>query len=51
MRWQEIRGRYPKQWLLVEAMTAHSHGGRRVLDRLAFVSTFSNSVAAMERYV
>jgi hypothetical protein len=28
MRWQEDREHYPHQWLLTEAITAHSAGDR-----------------------
>jgi hypothetical protein len=55
MEWQEIRKHYPQQWLLVEAIKAHSEanvsGTYRILEQLAVVSTFPDSVAAMESYV
>ena len=55
MQWQEIRRHYPQQWLLVEAIKAHSEanvsGTYRILEQLAVVSTFPNSVAAMRSYV
>lgn len=50
MQWEEIRRLYPSQWLLVEAIEAHSTAGRRVLDDLAIVSTFQDSGAAMKGY-
>ena len=50
MRWQEIRTHYPQQWLLVEAIQAHSDANRRILEQLAVVSAFSDSVAAMQSY-
>lgn len=31
MQWQEIRKHYPEQWLLVEAVEAHSDAGKRIL--------------------
>ena len=55
MKWQEIRRHYPQQWLLVEAIKAHSEanasGTYRILEQLAVVSTFPDSVAAMRSYV
>ena len=55
MKWQEIREHHPQQWLLVEATKAHSEanvsGTYRVLEHLAVVSTFPDSVTAMKRYV
>ena len=50
MQWQEIRQHYPQQWLLLEAIKAHSEADKRILDRLAVVSTFSDSVSAMNSY-
>jgi hypothetical protein len=47
---QEIRQNYPHRWLLVEAIKAHSEAGQRVLDELAVVDTFADSVSAMEGY-
>lgn len=50
MQWQEIRTYYPQQWLLIEALKAHSEGEQRVLDQLAVLDTFQNSVAALDGY-
>ena len=50
MRWPEIRRHYPEKWLLIEAIQAHSKADQRILDDIAVVDTFSDSVAAMKRY-
>jgi hypothetical protein len=50
MNWQEIRAHYPQQWLLLEAIKAHTEASKRFLDQLAVVSTFPDSVAAMKSY-
>lgn len=50
MRWNEIRQHYPAQWLLVEAVDAHSENGKRILEQLAVIDIFPDSVAAMKRY-
>jgi len=50
MKWEEIREHYPHQWLLVEAIKAHSESGQRVLDQLAVISTFQDSNAALQNY-
>ena len=50
MRWPDIRQHYPSQWLLVEAIKAHSEAGKRILEELAVVNTFPDSVAAMRGY-
>lgn len=51
MQWREIRDRYPKQWLVVEALNAHTEGEQRVLDELAVLDTCSDSAVAMQRYL
>jgi hypothetical protein len=51
MCWQDIRNQYPHQWLLIEALRAHSEAGRRVLDQLSVIGTFPDSVTAMKGYL
>lgn len=51
MLWSEIRATYPDQWLIVEALEAHTTSdNQRVLDRLAVIETCPDGRAAMERY-
>lgn len=50
MKWQEIREHYPQQWLLVEALRAHSVKDQRILDDLAVLGCYSDSVTAMKGY-
>ncbi len=51
MLWPEIRETYPDQWLIVEALEAHTTSdNQRVLDRLAVIETCPDGRAAMERY-
>lgn len=50
MKWQEIRAHYPGQWLLVEAVKAHSKANKRILDELAVINVFANSKEAMQCY-
>ncbi len=50
MKWKEIRRHYPQQWLLVEAIKAHSEANQRILDDISVVDMFPDSVAAMQRY-
>ena len=40
MEWQEIRRHHPHQWLLIEAIRAHSESGKRVLDELSVIGVF-----------
>ena len=50
MQWHEIRAHYPQQWLLMEAIKAHSEANRRILDQLAVMSTYPDSIRAMRGY-
>jgi len=50
MQWQEIRQHYPEQWLLLEAIQAHSEGQKRVLDQLAVLGAFVDSITALQSY-
>ena len=50
MRWEDVRIHYPRQWLLVEAVGAHSVANKRVLDELAVVNVFTSSHEAMRSY-
>jgi hypothetical protein len=50
MVWAEIRKAYPDQWLIIEAIEAHTADDRRLLDRVAVVETCSDGTAAMQAY-
>lgn len=50
MQWNEIRQSYPDQWLLLEAMNAHSEGNHRVLEQLTVIATFADSHSALQEY-
>jgi hypothetical protein len=50
MNWQEIREYYPQQWVLIEAVKARSESGKRILEQIAVISVFPDSVSAMEGY-
>ncbi len=50
MEWEEIRQQYPKQWLLVEAMDAHSESNKRIVDQLSVIDSFDNSDNALRSY-
>jgi hypothetical protein len=48
--WEEIRRQFPRQWLLVEAIAAHSSEGKRILDDIAVLDAFQGGGAAMKSY-
>lgn len=50
MRWADIRTAYPNQWLVIEALEAHSEDHRRIFDRIAVVEACSDGGAAFRRY-
>lgn len=51
MQWQEIRNHYPRQWLLIEAIKAHTESDKRILDRLSVVGAYPDSETAMKMYI
>lgn len=51
MRWTEIRQSYPHQWLVIEAIQAHSQQGHRQLDDIAVVKAFPDGEAALRSYL
>ncbi len=50
MQWSEIRRHHPDEWPLVEAIEASSQDGQRILNDIAVVASFPDSVTAMQRY-
>ena len=50
MTWQQIRSKFPSQWLLVEAMKAHTEGNQRRIEDLEVVRTLESGRAAMDSY-
>ena len=50
MRWSSVRASYPSQWLVIEALEAHSEGDQRLLDQITVVEACPDSTAAMQTY-
>ncbi|MDQ2731169.1 MAG: hypothetical protein M3Y56_05885 [Armatimonadota bacterium] len=50
MKWPQVRSHYPEQWLLVEAITAHSEGDKRILDEIAVIDSFPDSRQGLQHY-
>ena len=50
MQWNEIRQAYPGQWLIIEALEAHTENRQRVLDRIAVIETCPDGTTAMQNY-
>ena len=50
MNWSQVRQAYPDQWLVIEALEAHSDDAQRQLDRIAVLETCPDGKAAFDRY-
>jgi hypothetical protein len=50
MTWAEVQRAYPEQWLVIEALEAHTEGSQRLLDRIAVVETCADGSAALRSY-
>ncbi|WP_373893140.1 hypothetical protein ACUL41_06865 [Virgibacillus natechei] len=51
MKWEDVRQAFPEQWVLIEAVRAHTdEKSERILDEIAPLKTFSNSPDAMKVY-
>jgi hypothetical protein len=50
VRWCDVRAAHPDQWLVIEALEAHSVGGRRVFDQIAVVEVCPDGRTSMKRY-
>jgi hypothetical protein len=50
MLWTDVRQTYPDQWLIIEALEAHTEAERRHLDRIAVIETCPDGKAALQSY-
>lgn len=50
MLWEEVRERFPNEWVVLEATKAHSEEGYRYIEELIVMGCFRSSVDAMNRY-
>jgi hypothetical protein len=50
MQWSEVRQAYPDQWLVIEALEAHTEQNQRRLDRLAVVERCTDGQVALQSY-
>jgi hypothetical protein len=50
MRWQELREQYPDQWLIIEALEAHTEDQQRILDHILVVEGCADGAEALARY-
>lgn len=50
VKWEQVRVQYPGQWVLVEAISAHSENSIRHIDEMAVISSFIDSTLAWKDY-
>ena len=51
MKWDDVCKAFPKQWVLIEAVRAHTNEkSERILDEVAPLKKFTNSPDAMKAY-
>ena len=50
MKWNEIREKYPDQWLIIEALEAHTEDQQRQLDQITVVQVCADGAAALQEY-
>ena len=51
MIWSEIRKAYPNQWLVIEAIVAHTtQSSQRELEKIAVIEICTDGITAMQRY-
>jgi len=52
MLWEDVRKSFPSQWVLIEAVDAHTEENRRIVERVSVVeSFFDDSKQALKKYV
>lgn len=50
MTWEQIREKYPNQWVLMEALNAHTEGDRRVFEQLSVLDACTANSDVFPRY-
>jgi len=40
MLWEEVKKIYPNQWVIIEAMEAHTEGNKRIIGQITVVNNF-----------
>ncbi|RYD03276.1 hypothetical protein N752_20810 [Desulforamulus aquiferis] len=41
MTWEEVKKTYPNQWLLIEAIEAHTEENKRIVNQIAVINIFA----------
>jgi hypothetical protein len=51
MLWEEVRKSYPDKWVVFEAIEAHSDSNYRIVDDIAVIDSFDDSMKAFHRHL
>ncbi len=51
MRWEDLRNTAPQQWVIIEAVDAHTEGNNRIIENIQLVEVFGkDNIGALRRY-
>ena len=50
MKWEDVQRSFPGQWVLVEAIAAHSKDGMRIVEDMSVIDRFDDSLDAFQKY-
>lgn len=50
MNWEQVRRQYPDQWLIIEALDAHSENSIRHIEHMAVVAVCVDGGQALQIY-
>lgn len=50
MLWDKVRKAYPDKWVVFEAIETHSSRNYRIVDDIAVIDSFDNSIDAFHRH-
>ena len=42
MLWEEVKKIYPNQWLIIEAIEAHTEGNKRIVEQITVLANFQD---------
>ncbi|WP_338552470.1 hypothetical protein [Paenibacillus sp. KS-LC4] len=50
MRWGEVQEKFLEEWVVFEAVSAHSEDGFRFIESVSVIDRYEDSLKAMKRY-
>lgn len=50
MRWDEVKERFPNEWVVFEATKAYSKEGQRFIEEMSVIDSYGDSTQALKRY-